>query len=344
MHAPPQATAPRASGATAVAALAALVALAACGSRADPAGRERLVVADVRQPATALFFLARESGCLDEQGLEIEERTFELGRDALAFMREDRADVAIAFETPTLRAALADPRIRVLTALHTSTRNTRLVARRELGGAGLSGLEGARIGLAWGSNAAFFVDLMLRFAAVPRSAVRLVDLPPEASVAALARGDLDAAVLSDPHAARAEQLLGEEARVLQTELYTEVSLLLTRDDVLRAREGALRKLLRGLACAERLSRERPEESVRLVRPRFPELGEAELRAQLARVQWGLGLDYVLLGVLEDEGAWLRGSGAVAGTRPDLQRLVVPRLLQQVEPDAVMLLPLRRGGP
>lgn len=314
----------------------AALALAACGSQG---GRERLVVAAVRQPATALYFVARESGCLERERLDVEEHTFELGRDALALMRGNGADVAIAFETPTLRAAFTDDRLRVLTTLHTSTRNTRLVARRDRGVSGFSSLGGARVGLARGSNAEFFLDLVLRFGGVPRSRVVVVDLTPEASIGALARGELDAAVLSDPYAARAEALLADGARVFQTELYTEVSLLLTRDDVLVAHREALRRLVRALACAEREARERPDESRRSVRSRFPELGDPELRHQLGRVEWRIGLDHVTLGVLRDESEWLRSSGA-EGMPPALRRLVARGLLEEVEPEAVMLLPTR----
>jgi NitT/TauT family transport system substrate-binding protein len=313
-----------------------------CTSKGN-AGAERLVVAAVRQPATSLFYVARESGCFDEEGLQVEERTFELGRDALVLVRDGRADVAIAFETPTLRAAFEDERIRVLTTLHTSTRNTRLIGRPDRGLDDVPDLRGKRIGLAERSNAEFFLELLLRFGGVARSQVTVVNLSPQASVEALANGELDAAVLSDPYAARAERELGTRAPVFQTDLYTEVSLLVTRDDVVGAREPALRRLVSGLACAEQAVRARPDESLRQIAKRFPELDEPGLRAQLARVRRGLGLDHVLLGVLGDESEWLRGSGAVKGRALDLERLLVRDVLERVAPDAVTLLPVRRGG-
>lgn len=324
------------------AAVAALIgaALAGCGARPD-SGRERLVVAAVRQPATALLFVAAGSGCLAAERLDVEEHGFDLGRDALAFMLAGRAEVAIAFETPTVRAAFGDDRLRALTALHSSSRNTRVVARADRGIDGFHALAGKRVGIAQGSNADFFVDLALRFGGVPRPRVDVVNLAPDASVAALAAGELDAAVLSDPYAARAEQALGGAGRTLQTEVYTEVSLLLTREDVLRARQPALRRLVRGLACAERLARERPDEALRLVRPRFPELADADLRAQLARVRWGLGLDHVLLGVLRDEREWMRAAHRLPGG-PDLSRLVAREILEEIDPEAVTLLPTAGG--
>ena len=73
-----------------------------------PAPRPRLVVAAVRQPATSLFFVAQAVGCFRSEGIDLDERTFEIGRDALALLRDGTADAAIAFETPVLRAAYTD--------------------------------------------------------------------------------------------------------------------------------------------------------------------------------------------------------------------------------------------
>lgn len=319
-------------------ALVAAGALAGCRPGSPP--EERLVVADVRQPATSLALLALADGCAAGQRLAIEERTFDLGRDALALLRAGRADVAVVYETPLLRAAFEDDRLRVLTRLHTSTRNTRLVARRDRGVADFPDLRGKRIGLARGTNAEYFVDLALRYGGVPRHAVTIVYLDPAASADAVAAGALDAAVLSDPAAALAERDLGGNAQVIVTDLYAEMSLLVTRADIVASRGAALRALVRALACSERLARERPEEALALTLARFPGQGERALREQLARVTRGLGLDNVLLAVLRDETAWLRDAHLASGARPDLARLVERSVLAEVEPEALMLLPQR----
>jgi NitT/TauT family transport system substrate-binding protein len=320
----------------------ALLAAAAIGAcRTERTAEERLVVADVLQPATSLVFLALAEGCAARERLSVEEHTFDLGRDALALLREGRADVAVAYETPLLRAAFHDDRLRVLTRLHTSTRNTRLVARRDRGVSGFEDLRGKRIGIAQGTNAEFFVDLALRYGGVPRDAVTIVHLEPGESANALGVGALDAAVLSDPAAALAERTLGGNARVVVTDLYAETSLLITRADVVETRAPALRALVRALACAERAMRERPEEALAHTLARFPGQGEGAIREQLARVTRGLGLDNVLLHVLRDESAWLRETRLADGEPPDLARLVDRSVLVDVEPEAVMLLP-RRG--
>lgn len=321
--------------------LALTVAAAACAQRPEP--RPRLIVAAVRQPATALFFVAQAAGCLADEGIAVEERSFELGRDALALLRAGGADAAIAYETPLLRAAFTDQRLRALTTLHTSTRNTRLVARRAAGIQGFADLAGKRIGAAPGTNADFFADLALKLGGVPRAAASIVASAPDTSVRALAEGTLDAAILSDPPAGEAERRLGDAAVVLRTDLYQETSLLVTRDDLLATRAPALRALLRGLACAERWARARPAEARARIAARFPEQGEEELRDQLDRVRWGLGLDNVLLELLARERDALGASRAVPGRPPALDRLLAPGLLEAIDPESVMLLDVPGGG-
>jgi ABC-type nitrate/sulfonate/bicarbonate transport system substrate-binding protein len=305
-------------------------------ARAAPR-REQLVVASVRQPATALLFFARATGCLADEGVVLDEHVFELGRDALVLLRDGRADVAVAFETPALRAAFADPRVRILSSLHRSAEHTRIVARRDRGVTRTAELVGRRVGVTFGTNAEFFLDTLLRFEGVRRSDVIVLNVSPEAALDGLTGGDLDAIAIFDPYGQRAEARLGRNAVVIKTELYLEASLLTTRDDVIRTRRPALEALLRGLACAERRARERPATIVPMLRDRLPGFTDAELGAQLARVQWGLGLDHVLVDLLRREREWLDQYGA-PGSPPDLARVVEPQLLEAVAPDAVLLLP------
>jgi ABC-type nitrate/sulfonate/bicarbonate transport system substrate-binding protein len=300
--------------------------------------RHHLTVAAVRQPATSLFFVARASGCFDRERLVVEERTFELGRDALVLLLSGDADVAIAYETPTLRAYARDDRLRVLTTLHTSTRNTRVVARRDRGIESVRDLRGKRLAAAKGTNAEFFVDHLLTLGGVARDEVTIVDVAPEVAPAALEAGEVDAVALSDPHAARARDALGGRAVEILTDLYTEFSMASARAETIATRREALRALVHGLACAERFLLDHPEEAYAAIRPRFADLTDGDLRAALGRVTRGVGLDEVFSAVLRREAEWMRANGGFAA--PDLSSLLDSSLLDEVEPEAVNLLSRR----
>jgi ABC-type nitrate/sulfonate/bicarbonate transport system substrate-binding protein len=293
----------------------------------------RLTVGTLAQPATGLAFVAEDLGCVGRERLRLEERRFELGRDALVALARGEVDAAVAYDTPVLRSALAGGDVRVLSTLHTSTRNTRVVARREAALRTAADLRHRRIGAARGTNAEFFLETILAFAAIPRDEVTVVDLAPERSVAELAAGRLDAAVLSDPHAGRAAQALGEDGTELRTDLYAEFSFLVTRSDVLASRRDALAALVRALVCADHAAQARPEEAFAAVRRRFPDRDERQLRDAVARVTWEVALDGRAVAVLRREAEWL---GRADDRGIDLDRLLDPTLLDAADPEAVNL--------
>jgi NitT/TauT family transport system substrate-binding protein len=315
------------------AALIAVLLLGACRGGADAP----LVLAAVRQPSTGLVFAAEAAGCFRTEGLTVEERPFALGRDALALLRQGGADAAVVYATPLVRAASADPRLRVLTTLHLSTRNTRLVTPATSGIWAFADLPGKRVGLARGTNADFYLELVATLGGFTAARVQVVDLAPEESVRALSDGRLDAAVLSDPAADAAERLLGKGARALHTDVYTEASLLVTRADVLAERPAALNALLRGLACGESLARARPREALAAVGAKLPEVAPDVLRDQLARVTWRLGLDHALVELLREERDRLLRLAPGEVPRVDLTTLLEPGPLAAADPSAVTLL-------
>src|SRR5512145_2771385 len=99
--------------------------LAAC-SRGD---RERLTLGVPHLPAFGLVFIADARGYFAANGLEVEQRRFATGRDALAALAAGDVDAATAYVTPVATRASRDD-LEVLTTLHASTRLTRLLARR----------------------------------------------------------------------------------------------------------------------------------------------------------------------------------------------------------------------
>lgn len=323
----------------AVVALAAILA-AGCPSR----DRERITVGTVPQPALGLFLIADSKGYFGAHGLAVEQRRFSSGRDALTALGRGEVDAAIAYETPVVLRASVDPETDVLTTLHTSRQSTRLVARADRGIARDLDLAGKRVGVPRNTNAESFLHALVRYAALPVGAVEEVDVAPEDAADLLAAGKVDAIAIWPPHAERARRLLGAGRSVeITTDVYTEMSMLVTRDPVRARRRPALVKLVAALADAERLARDRPEEAFEALARALPDIPRSELREAWRSVRPTLGLSHLLAHVLESEWRWLRDEGRLSGVL-DLGTTLEPDILSEVEPEAVTFIsPSRHGG-
>lgn len=320
--------------------LAAAVALAACSS----APRERIVLGTAHLPAMGLVYVAHVKGYFAARGLEVEQRSFTSGRDAVAALAEGRVDVATSLETPIVLRGGRDPALRVLTSLHATTGATRLVARGDRGISSPADLAGKRVGVPRNTNAEYFLGVLLAWAGVPHGEVRVVELAPEATPDAIASGEVDAVAIWTPHAERSRRMAGAAAVEIGSDVYTEISVLVTRAQVLAARRAALVKLVAALADAERLVRERPWEAFEALRAAFPEIGERDLAEAWRIAHPRLGLSHQLAAVLEDESRWFRTAGRLEGPALDVGVLLDPGVLLQVDPDAVTFVPPpRRAG-
>ncbi|HEX9049746.1 MAG TPA: ABC transporter substrate-binding protein [Anaeromyxobacter sp.] len=321
--------------------LIAALALAACA----PQRREKLVLGTVHLPALGLVYVAQARGYFAAHGLDVEQRRFAAGRDAVAALGAGRIDAATAFETPVVLRAARDPSLRVLTTIHVASANTRLVARADRGISTPSDLAGKRVGVPRNTNAEYFLDLLLAWGGLSQRDVRLVEVDPGNAAGALGSGEVDAVAIWAPRSQEARRVAGPRGAVEMTsEVYTELSLLVTRQPVLAARRGAFVKLVAALADAERLVRERPGEAFAALRAGFADVSEADLAEAWAAVRPTLGLTHQLAAALEDESRWFRAAGRVEGAPLDVGALLEPDVLAEVDPEAVTFVPPpRRAG-
>lgn len=314
-------------------ALACAAASLACRGRP----REQLTIGYQRQPAMGLLLLAAQQGFFRDEALDVKLREFTSGREAFLEMIEGRLDAATVYTTPVLLQAFQDPPPRILTMLHQSRRNTALLARADRGIRTAADLRGKTIGVPHATNAEFFLRTLLEFAGVDWEEVHVLDMGAGDLPDALLAGRIDAAALWMPLYDRAARALGPSGAVtLRSDVYADISMLVTRPDVLASRRPALSAALRALSRAGRLAAADPEGLPRHVAAMLPGIDPAELQAQLQRVQLRLGVSHVLLQSLRSEAEWLARAGRMPRSFVDLRSLVVTDLLDEVEPELVTL--------
>jgi ABC-type nitrate/sulfonate/bicarbonate transport system substrate-binding protein len=307
-------------------------ALLACTSRP----RERLVIGLPRLPSNALVFLAADAGYTREEGVELVIEEFATGKDALAAALAGRVDLATVYETPVVFEAFKGAPLRILTMLHTSARSMALVARTDRGIKDPNDLATRRIGVARGTNAEFFLRTLLASSGLRWEDAQIVDVAVTDFSSALTSGRVDALATWAPNVERVARELGPAgAVILHSDVYAEVSMLVAPASVLAARRPALSALMRALARAERTAQTSPERAFEAVRKRLADGDPEEVRRSWALVAPRLGISNALVASLRSEAEWLAAEG-FAGAVPAFRPLLVPELLDEIDPEAVTL--------
>jgi sulfonate transport system substrate-binding protein len=135
------------------------------------------------------------------------------GRVASAQLVNGVVDAATGSGTQALLNSVTQPDLRIVLTL--SECRYRVVARRSAGIREVTDLRGKRIGVTRNTSGEYFLTEMLRTAMLRESDVNLVPLESAAMPAALARQELDAIAIWEPHAQNAADLLGAGALALE---------------------------------------------------------------------------------------------------------------------------------
>ncbi len=315
------------------AAMALALALSACRPAQPP-----LVVGAPHLPATALVFLAERSGCLARGPHPVVLRRYPSGRDALAALRKDEVHAAAGYQTPFILNSFEDPSLRILTVLHSSSRASYVVARRDRGVRSAADLRGKRIGYPPRTSADYLVRSLLAFEGMGMSDVVLVEIAPADAAAQLSAGRVDAVAGWSPHVDIAAAALPESNRqLIYSDVYEELSVIATRQPVRESRPQALQTLVRCTVEAARQVQQASDGGLALAATVLPDLPTEQLRAQWSEITHQIGLTNALLSVLSQEADALAAAQLVRPKVPRFPDLLAPEFLRATAPETVTAL-------
>lgn len=172
------------------------------------------------------------------------------GRAASALLVAGDVDAATGSETQLLLNSVNQSDLRVVLTL--AECRYRLIARRQSGVLALADLRGKRIAHTPGTSSQYFLLDMLRLGQLEPEDVTRVTLEGPDMPAALAKGEIDAMAMWEPHAQNALELLGADGVVLtHPEAYFERFNLNTTAKVLAdpARRALLTQAFTAIAAA-----------------------------------------------------------------------------------------------
>lgn len=204
----------------------------------------------IESPVFALLYIADANGYLAEEGLEVTYNSFTSGRDALASVIKGDSDLATVYETPVVLKTLEGQKLSVITELHNSTRNTALVARKDKGILVPADLKDKTIAVSKETSGEFFLFLFLTNKGIHLTDVTFVDTKPEDMVHVLKDGKVDAVATWNPNLFNVKSMFKpEEIVTFYSNEYTEASVLAGKNEFIKERHEAMKKLLKGLVRA-----------------------------------------------------------------------------------------------
>jgi NitT/TauT family transport system substrate-binding protein len=298
---------------------------------------EKLTIADASQPVFALLYIAEAKGYLKEEGLDVTYNYFTSGKNALDSALKGESDIATVLETPIVINSLEGKRISVLSTLHYSTRNTALIAYKDKELFADGDLVGMKIGVTRKTNAEFFLSLYLVNHGIELSDVTLVDINPEDIVKAFMDRTVDAIATWNPHLYNAiESSDSNQTSIMYSDIYTEMSVLAGKREIIRQKRDAMKRLLSAIIKAEEFKENNEEEAKEIVAKRLSNYSEDVIRGVWDSFSSRILLNNVLLEIFTQEAEWLIDSGIYTTTIPNFNDIVYSDLLNELKPESVTI--------
>ena len=269
---------------------------------------EELTIALSSTPHAALLHIAAAEGYFEQEGLAVTLKPVSHGKAALDLLAQGKTDLAAAAEVPFVISVLQGEPFGIAASMLSVSTEMAIVARQDRGIGRPADLRGKKIGVTLGTSGEYFLWAFLIRHKLAPEAVNLVDLPPGRLANDLAQGHIDAASTWQPVRLNAESALGPRGVSFTAPVaYTVTHVVVGRNDFLRQRPGALRKLVRALLKAEQFVHDRPEQAMVVAAQRL-KLEPAALRPSWTGLGFRVNLLQSQLVTLEDQAQWAMARG------------------------------------
>ncbi|WP_368416228.1 ABC transporter substrate-binding protein [Falsiroseomonas sp.] len=193
-----------------------LIATAAAAALPLPAfaqgARIRMTIATGVDPSFAQFYVAKESGIFERNGLDVTVNTGPSGSAMIAFLVGNQINAAYGAEQAGVSANLVDPNVVVVAEGVALLRWLGIVARNITS---MDGLKGKRIGVARGTGSETFWLSVVSRMNLNAADYTIVNVEAPEMVAALERGNIDAYAVWEPWMTRGTRAVSN-SRILVT--------------------------------------------------------------------------------------------------------------------------------
>lgn len=329
-----------------------VLALVGCDKRNDtkqpadakqPASMSKVKIGIQASPAMALVMTAKEAGCFDEQGLDVELVPFTAGKFALQALLGGSLDYCVSGEVPVALATLQGNKITVLAQVVKETVNEcRVVARKDdtaaKGATAYFKAKKRKLATSIGGGPEFFTYSFLEKFGIKPDEVEIISQKPEDMPAALASGSVDAVGIFDPLAFLAEKRLGADAATFaDATLYSELYILNVSEKQLAESRKTVDAVLKALVKAGDILKANPDKAKQAVE-KHTKLDRPTIDGIWGNFHFEAALTPKLLEFWNAQAEWAKKTGkAPAETKtPDYRAIIADEPLRRVKPEAVTI--------
>ena len=283
----------------------------------------------------ALVFIAKDRGFFTDQGLDVHIKSYSSGVGTLQALARGDADVVNTADVPLAVQVLMGEPLAVTAAIAVTNNEFQIVARKDHGIHAPRDLLHKKIGTNKLAAVHFFLHCFLTFYQIPEQETAIVFYPPDELPLALARGDIDAFAMREPHTEQAKRLLGDQAVIFEkSALYERRELFVTRKTELNRHFERMDRLLKALVLAAGYAQSYPDKAISIVANRL-NVPPATIAALWPTMRLDVRLDQSLIVLLEEEARWLTEGRLVdSKMEPNFLTVIAPAALESVEQSRV----------
>ena len=304
-----------------------------------PPAPEKLTIAVINTYiGSGLVLVAANQGYFAAEGLEVTLQLHGAGRTALSTVIEKRADMTTLGNLPVIFATLDKVPLSIIASIARAYRGAGIVARRDRGIARAADLRGKTIGVSFGTDGQFALGVILADHGIAPEEVKLENVQPEAIVAALSAGRVDAIATWEPLLGAAKK--ARDVPRVSFDLGSGFSFwfhLAGRREYVQQHPVTMQKLLRALLRAERYIERNPAEAAAII-VTDTRMDRAAFDAIRPNFELRLALMQGVLTMLEDQARWVIANRYTqAAELPNFLDTVYLDAMLAVRPESVSII-------
>jgi ABC-type nitrate/sulfonate/bicarbonate transport system substrate-binding protein len=281
--------------------------------------------------------IAEEKGYFKDNGLDAQVFEYESGPPAIAALLAGDVDVAVAADFVGVRNIFTNPQLKIITQASQHT-VFYLLARKDKGIKGPSDMKGKTVGVTRKSAGEFYLGQFLIYNNLRLTDIKIIDLTPSQIINQLESGQLDAAVIFDPHAYNLAKKLGNQVSLWSAQGNQKIfALTYSTDEFTQKHPEIIVKYLRSLIQAEEYTTEYPLEAQKIIAKKL-HYENAYVKHMWENFIFTHGLDQALLLTMEDEARWVINNGLIdQKTVPNYLNFIYFDGLETVKSEAITII-------